>query len=69
MSPLSSAESARCQMISTMIHALFGYTLMGMGAARIIEVCFVLDDKPTGHAEGTRQSDGQWYPIRAFQYL
>lgn len=29
-----------------MVHAVFGYTLMGAGLARIIEVCFVLGDKP-----------------------
>lgn len=56
-------------MISTMVHALFGYTLMGVGATRIIEVCFLLEDKPTGLGEGTRQTQGQWFPIRAFQYL
>jgi hypothetical protein len=57
------------QMISTMVHALFGYTLMGVGATRIIEVCFVLEDKPTGHGEGIQQTHGQWFTIRAFQYL
>lgn len=57
------------QMISTMIHALFGYALMGVGMARIIEVCFLLQDEPTGQGQGTRQTHGQWYPIRAFQYL
>lgn len=67
-------------MISTMIHALFGYALMAAGAARIIEICFVLNDQATGSSESTgearttvstgpERSDGQWYPIRAFQYL
>nr|XP_031861156.1 uncharacterized protein CI109_003517 [Kwoniella shandongensis]KAA5528228.1 hypothetical protein CI109_003517 [Kwoniella shandongensis] len=45
-------------MISSKIHALFGYALMGAGVARIIEVCFVLNDNPT--PPGT---------IRIFQHL
>jgi hypothetical protein len=53
-----------------MIHALFGYMLMGVGATRIIEVCFLLEDQPTGHSALPRDaSPGQWYPVRAFQYL
>lgn len=52
-----------------MIHALFGYALMGVGVARIVEVCFLLEDGPTGHGQGAQQTHGQWYPIRAFQYL
>lgn len=34
-------------MISTKIHAMFGYALMAAGVCRIIEVCFVLHDQPT----------------------
>lgn len=69
---------AQALMISTMIHALFGYTLIAAGVTRIIEVCFLLEDHPTGHgadvtdASATRTaptSGGHWYPIRAFQYL
>lgn len=30
-----------------MIHAAFGYTLMAAGVSRIIEICFVLKDKPS----------------------
>ena len=58
-------------MLSTHIHALFGYTLLGVGAGRIIEVCFLLKDKPTGEEQVDDQvlPPGQWYPIRAFQYL
>ena len=33
-------------MLSTMVHMAFGYTLMAAGAARIIEICFVLKDAP-----------------------
>ncbi|KAK7206308.1 hypothetical protein BZA70DRAFT_276265 [Myxozyma melibiosi] len=43
--------------LSTKIHAMFGYALMGAGAARIIEISFVLKDAP---------ADGN---IRSFQYL
>lgn len=35
-------------MISTMTHAVFGYTLMAAGLARMIEISFVLRDKPAG---------------------
>ncbi|MCO5583355.1 hypothetical protein L7F22_037265 [Adiantum nelumboides] len=68
-------------MISTMIHALFGYTLMAAGIARIIEVCFLLEDRPTGHIEEVQDASttrappsnstesSPWFPIRAFQYL
>jgi hypothetical protein len=31
--------------ISTMIHSVFGYTLMAAGAARVIEIAFVLKDR------------------------
>ncbi|CAG7940419.1 unnamed protein product [Penicillium nalgiovense] len=33
-------------MISTMVHSIFGYTLMAAGLTRIIEISFVLKDKP-----------------------
>ncbi|KAA8911146.1 hypothetical protein FN846DRAFT_897785 [Sphaerosporella brunnea] len=32
--------------LSTMVHAVFGYTLMTAGIARIVEICFLLKDKP-----------------------
>jgi hypothetical protein len=48
-------------MISTMIHAIFGYTLMGAGVVRIIEISFVLKDKPTLSEDGTDPN--------SFQYL
>src|SRR6185312_6683268 len=41
-------------MISTIIHAIFGYALMGAGVMRIIEICFVWKDDDK---------------IRPFQYL
>ncbi|WRT67344.1 uncharacterized protein IL334_004314 [Kwoniella shivajii] len=45
-------------MISSKIHALFGYALIAAGTLRLIEVCFVLNDKPT--PPGT---------VRIFQHL
>ncbi|CAG8576759.1 8081_t:CDS:2 [Paraglomus occultum] len=41
-------------MISTIIHAVFGYALMGAGVMRVIEICFVWKDDDK---------------IRPFQYL
>ncbi|CUS10934.1 unnamed protein product [Tuber aestivum] len=32
--------------LSTMVHSVFGYTLMAAGLARVIEIAFVLRDKP-----------------------
>ena len=32
-------------MLSTMVHTVFGYTLMAAGAARIVEIAFVLKDR------------------------
>ncbi|CEL09975.1 Putative Integral membrane protein [Aspergillus calidoustus] len=48
-------------MISTMIHTIFGYTLMAAGLTRIIEISFVLRDKSTLSADGTDPN--------SFQYL
>ncbi|WVR05371.1 hypothetical protein IAU60_002385 [Kwoniella sp. DSM 27419] len=45
-------------MISSKIHALFGYALIAAGSLRLVEVCFVLNDKPT--PAGT---------VRIFQHL
>lgn len=46
--------------ISTMVHSVFGYTLMAAGAARIIEISFVLKDRST-------VSDGS--DPNSFQYM
>ena len=40
-------------MLSTMVHTVFGYTLMAAGLSRIIEICFLLRDAP---AEGEPSS-------------
>lgn len=55
-------------MLSTMVHSLFGYTLMAAGVCRVIEICFVLHDQPTGEGELSADDDG-WFRIRVFQYL
>ncbi|KAF1839018.1 hypothetical protein BDW02DRAFT_564357 [Decorospora gaudefroyi] len=49
--------------ISTMIHTIFGYTLMAAGAARIIEISFVLKDRASVTPDGS-DSDPN-----SFQYL
>lgn len=46
--------------ISTMIHTVFGYTLMAAGLTRIIEVSFVLRDQNTISDDGDANS---------FQYI
>ncbi|QIW98447.1 hypothetical protein AMS68_003965 [Peltaster fructicola] len=52
--------------ISTHVHAIFGYTLMLAGFTRIIEISFILKDKPTldVYADGTGDEE-----INSFQYL
>ncbi|WFD35061.1 hypothetical protein MCUN1_001909 [Malassezia cuniculi] len=52
--------------LSTKVHSLFGYTLMTAAVCRIVEVCFVLQDQPTGQGE---PEPGSWFRIHAFQYL
>ncbi|KKZ67006.1 hypothetical protein EMCG_07306 [[Emmonsia] crescens] len=47
-------------MFSTMVHAFFGYTLMGAGAARIIEIAFVLRDRSTLSPDGTDPNSFQY---------
>lgn len=49
--------------LSTMIHTVFGYTLMAAGAARIIEVAFVLKDANTISEDGDANS---WQYIPPF---
>jgi len=46
--------------LSTMVHTVFGYTLMAAGLSRIIEVAFVLKDQNTISADGDANS---------FQYI
>ena len=49
-------------MLSTMVHTVFGYTLMAAGATRIIEIAFVLKDRPS-------ISDRHLEETNSFQYL
>jgi hypothetical protein len=46
--------------LSTMVHTMFGYTLMAAGLSRIIEVSFVLKDQNTVSEDGDANS---------FQYI
>ena len=49
-------------MISTMIHSIFGYTLMAAGITRIIEISFVLRDKPAVSMTGLDPNSFQYLP-------
>lgn len=48
--------------LSTHVHTIFGYTLMAAGAARIVEISFVLRDKNT-------ISDTEVEETNSFQYI
>lgn len=48
-------------MLSTMVHSAFGWTLMAAGAARIVEISFVLRDKPCVDPTGAE--------VHSFQHL
>ncbi|KAH0538755.1 hypothetical protein FGG08_004709 [Glutinoglossum americanum] len=48
-------------MVSTMVHAIFGYTLMAAGLTRIIEISFVLRDRDATTHDGSDPN--------SFQYL
>lgn len=50
-------------MISAETHKMFGYTLMAAGATRIIEVSFVLRDRPGMSEDGHETSSFQYVPI------
>ena len=52
--------------ISTEVHTIFGYTLMGAGLSRIIEISFVLKDKNTLIGAEGGDVDNE---INSFQYL
>ena len=53
-------------MISTKVHTMFGYTLMGAGLSRIIEISFILKDKNTLVGPEGGDVDAE---INSFQYL
>jgi len=48
--------------LSTHVHSVFGYTLMAAGAARIVEISFILKDQNS-------YSDTEWEETNSFQYL
>ncbi|KAF2086901.1 hypothetical protein K490DRAFT_43229 [Saccharata proteae CBS 121410] len=48
--------------LSTMVHSVFGYTLMGAGLTRIIEISFVLRDKPAVDDSGAELNSFQHLP-------
>ncbi|KAI1764631.1 hypothetical protein GGR53DRAFT_306186 [Hypoxylon sp. FL1150] len=50
-------------MISAETHKMFGYTLMAAGATRIIEVSFVLRDRPGVSEDGRQTSSFQYVPV------
>lgn len=49
-------------MLSTMIHQVFGYTLMAAGLTRIIEVSFVLHDKQNSNGDDGEPNSFQYVP-------
>jgi hypothetical protein len=54
------SDHAQALMLSTKVHAMFGYTLMSAGLTRMIEVCFVAPSYAPAAAEGVeddRSSD------------
>ncbi|KAL1296516.1 hypothetical protein AAFC00_000025 [Neodothiora populina] len=46
--------------LSTMVHTIFGYTLMAAGLARIIEVSFILSDRISITEDGEEQNSFQF---------
>jgi hypothetical protein len=54
------SDHAQALMLSTKVHAMFGYTLMSAGLTRMIEVCFVAPSFAPAGADGVeddRSSD------------
>lgn len=50
-------------MLSTMVHAFFGYTLMAAGLTRLIEVSFVLKDRGALSVDGNDPGSFQFVPV------
>ncbi|KAI0157218.1 hypothetical protein GGR57DRAFT_59813 [Xylariaceae sp. FL1272] len=50
-------------MVSAEVHKMYGYTLMAVGITRIIEVAFVLRDRPSYSADGRETHSFQYIPI------
>ncbi|KAF8549382.1 hypothetical protein OG21DRAFT_1515265, partial [Imleria badia] len=76
------SEHAQALMLSTKVHAMFGYTLMLAGLARIIDICFIttnssggsLDDNESEHTltsgiNTNGESRSKAKAARAFRHL
>lgn len=76
------SEHAQALMISTRVHAVFGYTLMMAGVARIVEVSFIApkytpitdsgatDDNHSEHTlADVSTSSSLWQSVKAFRHL
>lgn len=50
-------------MTSAGVHTMFGYTLMGAGASRIIEIAFVLGDRVGVSEDGRQVNSWQYIPV------
>ncbi|KAI9714739.1 MAG: hypothetical protein M1820_000028 [Bogoriella megaspora] len=48
--------------LSTMVHTVFGYTLMGAGLTRLVEISFVLRDRNTLTLDGSEANSFQYLP-------
>ncbi|KAI1822731.1 hypothetical protein F4861DRAFT_532041 [Xylaria intraflava] len=51
------------KMVSAEVHKMYGYTLMAVGATRIIEISFVLRDRDGVSADGKETNSFQYIPI------
>ncbi|KAI0867616.1 hypothetical protein GGS24DRAFT_271256 [Hypoxylon argillaceum] len=49
--------------VSAEVHKVYGYTLMGVGLTRIIEVAFILQDRAGLSADGRQTNSFQYIPI------
>lgn len=49
--------------LSTMVHSVFGYTLMSAGITRIIEISFILRDQNAVSEEGEDTNSFQYLPV------
>lgn len=54
-------------MVSAATHTMFGYTLMGAGVTRIIEIAFVLKDNQSMSEDGRSWSSFQYLPVYVSQ--
>ncbi|KAF8840401.1 hypothetical protein BDN67DRAFT_968591 [Paxillus ammoniavirescens] len=51
------SEHAQALMLSTKVHAMFGYTLMLAGVARIVDVCFITTTSSTTGSSSVNDSE------------